>query len=224
LTNIKNIAFKMKRLIFILITIIATSTAFAQQKNDGELVQFTGIVLSADSSTVIPYATITNVSNKNQINLSNYKGYFSFVAHERDTLRFTSIGYSSTVVIIPSNVKDHSYTLQVKLNGKSINLPVVHVFPWATTDEFKKDFMTMKIADDDLEIARKNLSGKSIASLGRTLPRDGKENYSAWAQGENQNIMNQHSYTNPLFNPFAWGAFIKEITAGNKSRGVSDSN
>lgn len=214
----------MKRLIFILITIIATSTAFAQQKNDGELVQFTGIVLSADSSTVIPYATITNVSNKNQINLSNYKGYFSFVAHERDTLRFTSIGYSSTVVIIPSNVKDHSYTLQVKLNGKSINLPVVHVFPWATTDEFKKDFMTMKIADDDLEIARKNLSGKSIASLGRTLPRDGKENYSAWAQGENQNIMNQHSYTNPLFNPFAWGAFIKEITAGNKSRGVSDSN
>ncbi|MEO6522687.1 MAG: carboxypeptidase-like regulatory domain-containing protein [Mucilaginibacter sp.] len=211
----------MKRLIFILLTIITASSAFAQQNSD-DLVQFSGVVLSADSSTVIPYATITNVSNKNQVNLSNYKGYFSFVAHERDTLRFTSIGYSSTVVIIPSNVKDHSYTLQVKLNGKSINLPVVHVFPWATTDEFKKDFMTMKIADDDLEIARKNLSGKSIASLGRTLPRDSKEIQNAWSQGETQNLMNQHSYTNPLFNPFAWGAFIKEITAGNKSRGVSD--
>ncbi|WP_121196890.1 peptidase associated/transthyretin-like domain-containing protein [Mucilaginibacter gracilis] len=213
----------MKRLIFILLTVF-TASAFAQQKGERPLVQFTGVVLSADSSTVIPYATVTNVSAKNVVNLANYKGYFSFVAHELDTLRFTSIGYASTLVVIPANVKDKSYTLQVKLNGKSINLPVVHVFPWATTDEFRKDFVTMKIADDDLEIARKNLSGKSIASLTHSLPRDSKEIQTAWAQNEHNDIVNQHSYVNPLYNPFAWGALIKEITEGNKSRGVSDSN
>lgn len=211
----------MKRLIFILLTFI-TASAFAQQKNEGALVQFSGVVLSGDSSTVIPYATITNISNKNLVNLANYKGYFSFVAHERDTLRFTSIGYASTVVVIPSNVKDKSYTLQVKLNGKSINLPIVHIFPWATTDEFRKDFLTMKIADDDLEIARKNLSGKSIASISRSLPRDSKEIQNAWSQNEHNDIVNQHSFVNPLFNPFAWGALIKEISEGNKSRGVND--
>lgn len=212
----------MKRLIFILLAFI-TSSAFAQ-KGDRQLVQFSGVVLSADSSTVIPYATITNLTEKNQVNLANYKGYFSFVAHEGDTLRFTSIGYAQTLVVIPANVKDKSYTLQVKLNGRSINLPVVRIFPWATTDEFKKDFMTMKIADDDLEIARKNLSGKSIASLGRTLPRDSKEVQNAYFSDMHNAIINQHSFTNPLFNPFAWGAFIKEITAGNKSRGVTDGN
>lgn len=211
----------MKRLIFILLTFI-TASAFAQQKNEGALVQFSGVVLSGDSSTVIPYATITNISNKNLVNLANYKGYFSFVAHERDTLRFTSIGYAPTVVVIPSNVKDKSYTLQVKLNGKSINLPIVHIFPWATTDEFRKDFLTMKIADDDLEIARKNLSGKSIASISRSLPRDSKEIQNAWSQNEHNDIVNQHSFVNPLFNPFAWGALIKEISEGNKSRGVND--
>jgi hypothetical protein len=211
----------MKRLIFILLTFV-TASAFAQKKSDGALVQFTGVVLSADSASVVPYATITNLTNKNQVNLANYKGYFSFVAHERDTLRFTSIGYASTTIVIPANVKDHSYTLQVKLNGKSINLPVVHIFPWATTDEFKKDFMTLKVADDDLEIARKNLSGKSIASLSHTLPRDNKEIQNAFFQDQHNAIINQHSLTNPLFNPFAWGAFIKEITEGNKSRGVSD--
>jgi hypothetical protein len=214
----------MKRLIFILFA-FTTVSAFAQQKNERPLVQFTGVVLSADSSTVIPYATITNLSHQNQINLANYKGYFSFVAHEQDTLRFTSIGYASTLVIVPSNVKDKSYTLHVRLNGQSINLPVVHIFPWATTDEFRKDFLTMRIADDDLEIARKNLTGKSIASLTRTLPRDSKEIQNAFYQDEHNTIMNQHSsLSNPLFNPFAWGALIKEISDGNKSRGVDDSS
>jgi hypothetical protein len=223
LVHTKYKVFKMKRLIFILLTFI-TASAFAQQKHEGGIVQFSGVVLSGDSSTVIPYASITNLSNKYLVNLANYKGYFSFVVHENDTLRFTSIGYASTLVVIPAHVKDRSYTLQVKLNGKAINLPVVHVFPWATTDEFRKDFLTMKLADDDLEIARKNLSGKSIASLKHSLPRDSREIQNAWSQGETQNLMNQHSYVNPLFNPFAWGALIKEITDGNKSRGVSDSN
>jgi hypothetical protein len=173
----------------------------------------------------VPYTTITNLSHQNQINLANYKGYFSFVAHEQDTLKFSSIGYASTLVVIPSNVKDRSYILRVKLNGQSINLPVVRIFPWATTDEFRKDFLTMKIADDDLEIARKNLSGKSIASLTRSLPRDGQEIQNASYQDMHNAIINQHSsLSNPLFNPFAWGALIKEITAGNKSRGVNDDN
>jgi hypothetical protein len=211
----------MRRLLFILLTFL-TATAFAQKKGDVPLVQFSGIVLSGDSSTVIPYATITNLTQKSAVNFSNYKGYFSFVAHERDTLRFTSIGYAATVVVIPANIKDHSYFLKVKLNGQSINLPVVHIFPWATTDEFKKDFLTMKVADDDLEIARKNLEGKSIASLTRSLPRDSKEIQNAWAQGETQNLMNQHSFVNPLFSPLGWAALIKEISDGNKSRGVSD--
>jgi hypothetical protein len=213
----------MKRLIFISFIVI-TASAFAQQKTDKPLVQFTGVVLSGDSATVIPYATITNLSSKNQIILANYKGYFSFVAHELDTLRFTSIGYATTLVVIPAKVKDASYTVRVKLNGKSINLPVVRVFPWATTDEFRKDFMTMKIADDDLEIARKNLTGKSIASLSHTLPRDGQEIQNALSAERHNDIQNQHSLTNPLLNPFAWGALIREISAGDKSRGVSDSN
>lgn len=159
----------------------------------------------------------------NQVNIANYKGYFSFVAHERDTVKITSIGYGSTIVVIPSNVKDHSYTLQIPLKQESINLPVVRIFPWATTDEFKKDFMTMKIADDDLEIARKNLEGKSIASLRRSLPRDNQEIQNAWSQDEHNNIINQHQLpTSGIFNPFAWGALIKEISEGNKSRGVTD--
>ncbi len=212
----------MKRLFFILLLLVSVS-AFAQQKPERPLVQFTGVVLSADSSSVVPYVTITNQSFQKQINLANYRGYFSFVAHEQDTIVFTSIGYASTTVVIPANLKDKSYTLKVKLNSQSIHLPIVHIFPWATTDEFHKDFLAMKIADDDLEVARKNLSAKSISALERSLPLNAQDHQTLNFQDMHNNMINQHSLqTNPLLNPFAWGALIKEIADGNKSRGVSD--
>jgi hypothetical protein len=211
----------MKRLFFIL-CMLASASVFAQQKQERPLVQFSGVVLTADSSGVVPYVTITNLSYGKQVNLANYKGYFSFVAHERDTLKFTSIGYASATVIIPAKVTDKSYTIQVRLNAAITHLPQVRVFPWATTDEFHKDFLSMKVADDDLAIARKNLSGESISALARTLPLDGQDKQGLNFQDMHNGVVNSHSApTNPLLNPFAWGALIKEITAGDKSRGVS---
>lgn len=92
---------------------------------------------------------------------------------------------------------------------------MVRVFPWATTDEFRKDFVNAKIADDDLEIARKNISRTSIVALTNSLPRDGQEIQSANSQSMHQDIVNQHSRTNPLLNPLAWGSLIKSITDGD---------
>ena len=214
----------MKRLVFILVMFVSASV-FAQHKTERPLVQFSGVVLNSDSSGVVPYVTITNLSYGKQINLANYKGYFSFVAHEKDTIKFTSIGYASKIVIIPAKVADKSYTIQVKLNAAITHLPQVRVFPWATTDEFHKDFLSMKIADDDLEIARKNLSSASIAALQRSLPLDGQDKQTLNFQDMHNNILNSHSLQpNPLLNPFAWGALIKEIAAGDKSRNNSSSN
>jgi hypothetical protein len=209
----------MKYLIAILF-LFATIGAFAQNHEERPIVQFTGIVHNADSSNVIvPYVTITNTSVHNTVNLSNYKGYFSFVAHEQDTLRFTCVGYGSVTVVIPVNVPNKSYILQVSLKPQIINLPTFHVFPWATTDEFKKDFLAIKLADDDLDIARKNVSRTSMVALSNVLPRDAQEIQSANAQGMHTSILNSHSLTpNPLLNPLAWGSLIKQITeSDNKS-------
>ncbi|HVV54512.1 MAG TPA: hypothetical protein VHC47_04280 [Mucilaginibacter sp.] len=206
----------MKYLIGILLLFVAAG-AFAQQK-DKPLVQFSGIVQNADSTKVIvPYVTITNTSFHKQVYVSNYNGYFSIVAHEQDTLLFTSIGFAPTTVVIPSHT-DKSYTVEVRLRPQVVNLPAFRVFPWATTDEFKKDFLTMKVADDDLAIARKNIEHIQVATTGNTLPRDAQEIQSGWAQNEHYDIVNSHSLTNPLLNPIAWGTLINQIAAGDKSR------
>jgi hypothetical protein len=212
----------MKKVIGIMILLFTAITAFAQ-KQERPLVQFTGILHNADSTKVIvPYVNIINTSNKNMVFASNYEGYFSFVAHEQDTIRFTSVGYASTIVVIPANLPDESYTTQVMLKPQIVNLPVVRVFPWATTEEFTKEFISMKIADDDLEIAMKNVSPASLLSLERTLPRDGPEHYSF--QDFHNGVLNSHSITNPLLNPFSWGSLIKEISDGDRSRGIDNNN
>src|SRR5471030_2899977 len=119
----------MKKIIAPLLFLFIAVAAFAQ-KQERPLVQFSGVVHNADSAgVIIPYVSIINVSFKNQVNLSNYTGYFSFVAHEQDTLRFSCVGYATQTVIIPINIRTKSYTIKVALKPLIINLPVFRVFP-----------------------------------------------------------------------------------------------
>jgi hypothetical protein len=211
----------MKRVIPLLLFWFASMAVFAQ-KQEKPLVQFTGIIHNSDSTgVVVPYVSIVNTTWHGQVSQSNYKGYFSFVVHEQDTIHFSCVGYASINVVIPANVPSKSYTIQVSLKPQIINLPVLRVFPWATTEEFTKDFLSMKIADDDLAIARKNLSHASITTLERTLPRDGPETSNL--QDFHNGVLNSHSTVNPLFNPFAWGSLIKQISEGDKARAADNS-
>lgn len=205
----------------LLLCLLCSLTGFSQVK-DRTIVQFSGLIVNRDSNTVVPYVTITNQTGRNQFYSANYKGYFSFVAHEGDTLAFTAVGYRSETLIIPKGLTDNKYTILLKMQQESINLPGVRVFPWASTDEFKREFMTMKFADDDLEIAKKNLSRESLASMIATLPRDGAEMQSFNFQNNHNQLVNRNMnqrMANPLLNPFAWGAFIQQIMQGDRSRG-----
>ena len=191
------------------------------QVSDKKLVQFSGIIVNRDSNTVVPYVTITNVTGRDQFFSANYKGYFSFVANEGDTLVFTAVGYKREGVVIPINLSDNKYTILMKMQQEVINLPMVQVYPWASTDEFKKEFMTLKFADDDLEIAKKNVSRESLSAMMASLPRDGAEMQSFNFQNNHNRLVNKNinqRLANPLLNPFAWGALIQQIMQGDRSR------
>jgi len=203
-----------------LILLFFSTAVFAQQRQaQDKLIQFSGIITDIDSTNVIPYVTITNLSVKNQRVAADYRGYFSFIVHPGDTILFTAIGYKKFSTIIPSPVPDSKYTIMVKLKAEVLNLPSVRVFPWATTEEFTRDFLTMKIADDDMMIAKKNLSRSSINGMIQTLPRDGQEIGSQNYRYNFDRMINKNMVqTNPLLNPFAWGKLMQQIFDGDKSR------
>ncbi len=207
----------MRKLLLALGLLISFS-AFAQ-KAERPLLQFSGLIINADSNTVVPYTNLTNISYKKQVVSSNYEGYFSFVVHEKDSIRVSSVGYLAQTIVIPENVVSKSYVLKIRLKPEAINLPQVRVFPWASTDEFRRDFIAVKFADDDLAIAAKNLSKTSILAMARTLPHDGQTNQITNLQTMHDNLVHTGSGpTNPLLNPIAWGSLIRQIIRGDKSR------
>ena len=208
----------MKHWLIIFILFVAFNYSKAQ---DAAIVQFSGVIYNADSNIVVPYVSITNKSDNNKVISANHQGYFSFVAHQGDTVIFSSIGYRREALVIPKAVTDKKYTVIVKMKSEAVNLPLVQVLPWASVDDFNRAFMSMKFADDDLEIARKNVSRTSILASAKTLSRDG-------AEMDNLNFQNNHIAltnknmnqrgANPLMNPFAWGALMQQIFQGDKSR------
>lgn len=212
----------MKYLLTLLAVLLTLTASRAQ---DRPLVQFSGVIYNVDSNIVVPYVSVTNRSDRNRASSANFQGYFSFVAHERDTIVFSAVGYRREAIVIPSNLKDKSYTVIIKMKAEVINLPTVAVLPWASVDQFNKEFMELKFADDDLEIAKKNVAKTSLLAMARDLPRDGQEMRGINFQNNHIALTNKainQRYANPLLNPFAWGSFIQQIIQGDKNRNNSD--
>ena len=58
----------------ILLLLLFVSPVFAQRITpEKKLIQFSGIVTDVDSNAVVPYVTVTNLSNKEQRYAANYK-------------------------------------------------------------------------------------------------------------------------------------------------------
>ena len=208
----------MKYLLTVILFLLVSSV-FAQHTTEKPLIQFTGIINDVDSNTAVSYVTVTNLTNKGQRYAANYKGYFSFIAHPGDTILYTAIGYRDLLLPIPSQINDSKYTAMIKMKAEIVNLPTVRVYPWATVEEFTRDFMSMKIADDDYVIAARNLSPESLSGLIMTLPRDGGEIQSINYRLNHDRALNKNMVqTNPLLNPFAWGKLMQSIFKGDKMR------
>jgi hypothetical protein len=209
----------MKYTISLILCLISFGV-FAQQNGaEKKLIQFSGIITDVDSNKVVPYVTITNITSNNQKYAANYKGYFSFIAHPGDVLQYTAVGFTKLEITIPADMTEDKFTQMVKMKSEIIYLSTVHVSPWATVEEFTKDFLAMKIADDDYEIARKNLSRGSINGMVQTLSRDaGEISGINWRLNHDRALNKNMVQTNPLLNPFAWGKLMQQILNGDKSR------
>ena len=209
----------MKYSLTILLLLFVTAV-FAQSENrSGKLVQFSGIVTDTDSNAVVPYVTITNLSNKEQRYAANYQGFYSFIVNPGDTVVFSAVGFTSKTFVLPKEIAEHKYTAMIKLKTEIVYLRAVRVNPWATVEEFTKEFLTMKIADDDMAIAKKNLSRSTINGLMLTLPRDGQEiSNSNYRYNFDRMVNSNMRQTNPFLNPLAWAKLIQMISTGDKSR------
>ncbi|RLD59708.1 MAG: carboxypeptidase-like regulatory domain-containing protein [Bacteroidetes bacterium] len=206
---------------FIVISLIFLShgwSLLAQEEKAEKLVQFSGIVVTADSIKPVPYANIM-IEGSWRGTIADYYGYFSFVAKSNDTISFSAIGFKTGHFIIPDTITGSRYSLIQVMSNDTITLPQTVIYPWPTPEEFEQVFLTAEIPDDDYERAKKNLDMTKLRKIIREYPMDGSMNYKRSMQAHTDRLY-YIGQTQPItiLNPFAWAQFIKAWKEGKFKR------
>ena len=188
------------------------------QEINTELIQFSGITVTADSLNPVPYTKIW-IKNKNKGTTSDGLGYFSFVAHLHDTVLFNALGFKPASFVVPDSITKNRYSLIQLMTADTLTLSAAYIFPWPTYEDFKIAFANLKIPDDDLERARKNLDPDKLRMQVDNYPMTAQMNYNNYIQNQTSKLyyFGQQQPMN-IFNPFAWVQFIKAWKEGKFKR------
>ena len=200
-----------------LLFVLFINELFAQE-NDIDLIQISGIVVSADSIQPVPFTHII-IINARRGTISDYYGYFSFVAQKNDTVLFSSVGYKKGIFVIPDTISENRYSLIQVLVSDTIMLAETVIYPWPTKEQFKEAFINLKVPDDDLAIAKKNLDPEQMRQRAEYYGMDGNMNYRNYIYNETSKLY-YIGQTQPItiLNPFAWAQFIKAWREGKFKR------
>jgi hypothetical protein len=185
-------------------------------------VQMTGIVVTKDSLASVPYASIY-VPNTTRGTIADWRGYFSLVVAEGDTVVFSAIGFKKGRLVVPTNLDNSKYSVLQILVEDSVLLKTVTVYPWPNRAGFKDAFVNARIPDDGSEIAAENLKQESLNAISMDMTMGSSENYKYYMQqiqarnyylGQT-NFATLGNGTVPipatLLNPFAWAQFLKSL-------------
>jgi CarboxypepD_reg-like domain len=179
------------------------------------LIQFSGVVVEGDSLKPVPYTSIL-VKNSNRGTISDYFGYFSFVAQTSDTILFSAIGYTNARFIIPDTLTTNKYSLIQVLNSDTIYLKEATVFPWPTKEQFKHAFLRLELPEDDLARAEKNMQRSDIRERMVGMAMDASLNYKYSQQQYQSKLYYAGQYPpNNLLNPLAWAKFVQAWKNGD---------
>lgn len=185
---------------------------------DSAMIQLSGVIVSSDSLTQMPFATVFNRQTRRGT-IADYYGFFSLVVFPGDTLMFSYYGYKTSSFIVPDTLKDNRYSIIHMMQEDATQLPEITVYPWPSREDFARAFVEMKPYDDALRRAQKQLSGEALAMAAGRVSTDGSLTYS-WQQ----NQQNTKLYTmgqspvNNLLNPYSWASFVQAWKAGKLKR------
>lgn len=204
-------------LLILLPQMFATSVG-AQMPTQDDIVQLTGITITADSLRVVSGTTIS-VKNKFRGVISSDLGVFSIVCLKGDTLEFTCIGFRPKTYVVPLRIQGQYFSMIQLMVQDTFYLPETIVKPLPQKGEFDYAFKNWQIPDDQYELARKNTDALTIRALMLTVPRDGREFQADYqAKQASDAVFYGQPRPNLIFNPLAWAEFFEAWKRGDYRR------
>jgi hypothetical protein len=207
---------QMKKIILYLVVLVSPFLAHAQfDKLKDSVVEVYGFVMTTDSLKGLPGVTIS-VKGRNQGTFTNDQGVFSIPLMKGDVIEFTSIGYKPIIVTIPRDIPGNQYSMIQTMTDTAEYLPVTIIKPRPTKDQFDRDFVNTAVPDDQIEVARQNMSEAKRRMLAKVLPADAKEAASTYLrQSATRYSYQGQAPPQNIFNPIAWADFINAWKRGD---------
>src|SRR5690554_5313002 len=206
------------RFIYFIVAFLFISTGVIQAQEERKLVQFSGVLVSADSLDQVSYASIVDKTT-GKGTMSDYYGYFSFVTRPGDTILFNAFGFKTSSYIVPDTLTEIRYSIIHLMTPDTMLLPEVDVYPWPSKEQFARAFVEMDPYDDALRRAQRQLSGENLAFIAARMPTDASLSYK-WDAQQNFTRLYTKGQTpvNNLLNPAAWSRFIQSWKDGDLQR------
>lgn len=219
-------------LAFLCMLLLLAAAAQAQNRSSKQAVQLSGLTVSEDSLSTVPFATIL-VKNRFKGTVSDSRGFFTFVALEGDTIVFSEIGYKTSMMVVDKAMAEEDlYTVLMPMTRDTISLPMAVIYPWPSKEAFKREFLALELKDDAYSRAAKNLESELLSQLASAMTMDASENQRLYMQktiaqtyyaGGQQNFHqlggpNAIPIPSTLLNPLAWAEFVKAIKRGDFKR------
>jgi hypothetical protein len=191
------------------------ATSWGQQRFWENVIQITGVTMSADSLRAIPDVTIT-VKHRDRGTYSSAFGVFSLVCTKGDTLSFTAVGYRDKEYAIPTNLEGRYFNIVQLMVQDTFYLPETIIRPRPTAEEFDYAFKYWEFPDDQYATAQKNTNKRAMIYLLGNLPKDGRESQAYYqTQQANQAIYYGQQRPIGIFNPLKWNEFFQSWKRGD---------
>jgi hypothetical protein len=209
----------MMKTIMAIFLVILIPASIQAQKKDKQLVQLSGVAISADSMMAIPYVHIS-VKGTYRSAVARLDGFFSFADAEGDTLVFSSIGYYPSYYVIPINAEDNKVSIVQIMNKRDYRFNDVVIYPWGDKRSFNYVFAHTRIPKNLEEIAEANNNNQLLMALGIAVPSDGMESTERYLQYHAASFYYYDMQPTPhnLINPLAWAELVKSIRRGDFKR------
>jgi hypothetical protein len=192
---------------------VKTQAQFESFKDS--VVQLYGIVMTADSLKGLESVSVV-VKGQNRGTITNEKGVFSIVVVKGDEIQFSSIGFKPKTITIPKDLVGNQHSVIQLMVNDTVYLAATIIKSRPSREQFERDFVSTKVPDDNLTIARKNTDVATRRMLISTLPVDGREAASRYLrQNAAKSYYAGQVPPQNIFNPLAWAEFIKAWKRGD---------
>jgi hypothetical protein len=212
---LKNQLFKIG---FISLSLFIFCGKFTEIQAQRKVIQFSGLVVTGEQSVGVPFASVF-VPRTSRGAYTNEFGFFSFPLLIGDTCMVKSQGFRPQRYIIPDDGRQ-SISVVLYLQADTTLLPEVEILPFPTEEDFKRAFLALRLPETDMNRMRQNLNPRLLERMRFNLGMDAGLNHLYFSRQATDNIVNQNFLqgTTQLFNPFAWGQFLRDVKSENERK------